>query len=354
MDIVALWGLFAGLVLGTLFVDLLKFSKNPHVMSFREASAWCGIWVGLAASFGVAVFYLEGSAKGLEFVTGYIIEWSLSVDNLFVFIVIFRYFAVPPAFQHRVLFWGIMGAIVLRGIFIAAGVGLLTYFHWTIYLFGAFLVYTGVKLLRAGEVEVEPQKNPVLRFFKRLMPIETGYEKQSFFVRRNGQLVGTALVPVLIVIETTDVMFAVDSVPAILAITQDPFIVYTSNIFAILGLRALYFLLAGVMGMFRYLKVGLCFVLSFVGIKMLISDFYKIPITVSLGLVAGILAASIVISLLLPAKEEAASGDAGEAPAPTKLAEEFAPQESDLAIAAGKRQRGHQETKEEEKEYELV
>ena len=300
MDILALWGLFAGLVLGTLFIDLLKFSKSPHVMSFREASAWCGIWVGLASSFGAAVFFLEGSVKGLEFVTGYVIEWSLSVDNLFVFIVIFRYFAVPPAFQHRVLFWGIMGAIVLRGIFIAAGVGLLTYFHWTIYVFGAFLVYTGVKLLRAGEVEVEPQKNPVLRFFTRFIPIETGYDKQNFFVRRNGRLMGTALVPVLIVIETTDVMFAVDSVPAILAITRDPFIVYTSNIFAILGLRALYFLLAGVMGMFRYLKIGLCFVLSFVGVKMLISDFYKIPITVSLGVVAGILAASIVASLVFP------------------------------------------------------
>ena len=306
MDIVALWGLFAGLVLGTLFVDLLVFSKKPHVMSLREASVWSGIWVSLAASFAAAVFFLEGSAKGLEFVTGYVIEWSLSVDNLFVFIVIFRYFAVPPAFQHRVLFWGIMGAIILRGIFIAAGVGLLTYFHWTIYLFGAFLVYTGVKLLRAGEVQVDPQKNPVLRFFTRLMPIETGYDKQSFFVRRNGQLVGTALVPVLIVIETTDIMFAVDSVPAILAITRDPFIVYTSNIFAILGLRALYFLLAGVMGLFRYLKVGLCFVLTFVGVKMLISDFYKIPITVSLGIVAGILAASIVASLVFPAADNPA------------------------------------------------
>ena len=300
MEILALWGLFAGLVLGTLFVDLLKFSKTPHVMSFREASAWSGIWVGLAASFAAAVFYLEGSVKGLEFVTGYVIEWSLSIDNLFVFIVIFRYFAVPPAFQHRVLFWGIMGAVVLRGLFIAAGVGLLTYFHWTIYIFGAFLVYTGVKLLRAGEVEVEPQKNPVLRFFTRFMPVETTYDEQKFFVRRNGQLVGTALVPVLIVIETTDIMFAVDSVPAILAITRDPFIVYTSNIFAILGLRALYFLLAGVMGLFRYLKVGLCFVLTFVGVKMLISDFYKIPITVALGIVAGILAASIVASLVFP------------------------------------------------------
>ena len=300
MEILALWGLFAGLVFGMLFVDLLVFNKKPHVMSLREAFAWCGVWVGLAAVFGITVSVVEGSAKALEFVTGYVIEWSLSVDNLFVFIVIFRYFAVPPAYLHRVLFWGIMGAVIMRGIFIAAGVGLLTYFHWTIYLFGAFLVYTGVKLLRAGEVEVEPQKNPVLRFFTRLMPIETTYDAQKFFVRRNGKLVGTALVPVLIVIETTDVMFAVDSVPAILAITHDPFIVYTSNIFAILGLRALFFLLAGVMGLFRYLKFGLCFVLTFVGVKMLISDFYKIPITVSLATVAGILAASILASLVFP------------------------------------------------------
>jgi tellurite resistance protein TerC len=314
MEILALWGLFAGLVMGTLIVDLLVFSKKPHVMSLREASVWCGIWVGLASTFGATVFLLEGSSKGLEFVTGYVIEWSLSVDNLFVFIVIFRYFAVPPAFQHRVLFWGIMGAIILRGIFIAAGVGLLTYFHWTIYLFGAFLVYTGVKLLRAGEVQVEPQKNPVLRFFTRFIPIETGYDEQNFFVRRNGKLVGTALVPVLIVVETTDVMFAVDSVPAILAITRDPFIVYTSNIFAILGLRALYFLLAGVMGLFRYLKVGLCFVLAFVGVKMLISDFYKIPITMSLAVVGGLLLLSILASLVIPSSEEPTTGQGDEGP----------------------------------------
>jgi tellurite resistance protein TerC len=297
MEIVALWGLFAGLVLGTLFVDLLVFSKKPHVMSLREASVWSGIWVSLASSFAAAVFFLEGSPKGLEFITGYVIEWSLSVDNLFVFIVIFRYFAVPPAFQHRVLFWGIMGAIILRGIFIAAGVGLLTYFHWMVYLFGAFLVYTGVKLLRAGEVQVEPQKNPVLRFFTRLMPIETGYDKQSFFVRRNGQLVGTALVPVLIVIETTDIMFAVDSVPAILAITRDPFIVYTSNIFAILGLRSMFFLLQGVMTRFVYLHYGLAIVLMFVGVKMVLADLFHIPIGLSLAVVGAVILTSIIASL---------------------------------------------------------
>jgi tellurite resistance protein TerC len=317
MQILALWGFFAGLVLGMLFVDLLVFNRKPHVMSLREASVWSGVWVALAATFGATVFVLQGAPKGLEFITGYVIEWSLSVDNLFVFIVIFRYFAVPPQFQHRTLFWGIMGAIVLRGIFIAAGVGLLTYFHWTIYLFGAFLVYTGIKLLRAGEVQVEPQKNPLLRFFKRIMPIETSYEAQNFFVRRQGQLVATALVPVLLVIETTDIMFAVDSVPAILAITQDPFIVYTSNIFAILGLRALFFLLAGIMGLFRYLKVGLCFVLMFVGVKMLISEFYKIQITVSLSVVATILASSILASLLFPPAGDPAEGRLNEGTAPS-------------------------------------
>jgi tellurite resistance protein TerC len=307
MEIVALWGLFAGLVLGTLFVDLLVFSKKPHEMSLREASVWCVIWVSLASAFGATVFFLEGPSKGLEFVTGYVIEWSLSVDNLFVFIVIFRYFAVPPAFLHRVLFWGIMGAVVLRGIFIAAGVGLLTYFHWTIYVFGAFLVYTGIKLLRAGEVEVEPQKNPVLRFFTRIMPIETTYDQQKFFVRRNGKLVGTALVPVLIVIETTDVMFAVDSVPAILAITHDPFIVYTSNIFAILGLRALYFLLEGARSRLIHLNKGLGVILFYVGVKMIVSEWYHIPTLISLGVIAVVLTITVIVSLRATAVEAVAS-----------------------------------------------
>jgi len=304
MEVLALWGIFAGLVVGTLLVDLLWVNLKPHEMSLREASVWCVVWVSLATLFGWAVFYVYGTPRALEFVTGYIIEWSLSVDNLFVFIVIFQYFAVPPAYLHRVLFWGIMGAIFMRGFFIAAGVGLLTYFHWTIYVFGAFLVFTGLKLLRHEDTELDPSKNPVLRQFTRIMPVETSYGSQKFFVRREGRLVATALIPVLIVIETTDVMFAVDSVPAILAITRDPFIVYTSNIFAILGLRALFFLLAGVIGLFRYLKVGLCVVLSFVGIKMLISDFYKIPIVVSLCIVAGILTGSVLTSLLFPVDED--------------------------------------------------
>jgi tellurite resistance protein TerC len=227
----------------------------------------------------------------------------LSVDNLFVFLMIFQYFAVPSIYQQRVLFWGIMGAIVLRGIFIATAVTLLSYFTWLVYVFGAFLIYVAIKLVRAGEVHVEPQKNPVLRFFKRIIPVETSYESQNFFVRRRGRLIATALMPVMIVIATTDIMFAVDSIPAILAITRDPFIVYTSNIFALLGLRALFFVLAGVMGLFRFLQVGLCFVLMFIGVKMLISEFVHIPIGISLGVVASVLGGSIVASILFPAEK---------------------------------------------------
>ncbi|MBF8297969.1 MAG: Integral rane protein TerC, tellurite resistance protein TerC [candidate division NC10 bacterium] len=307
-----MWAVFGVVVMTTLMIDLLVFHRKPHAMSLREASAWTGVWVSLAALFAVAVFATKGSAKGLEFVTGYIIEWSLSVDNLFVFLVIFSYFAVPLAFQHRVLFWGIMGAVIMRGIFIAAGVGLLAWFHWMIYVFGAFLVFTGIKILRQGEMQVDPKKNPILRFFTRIMPVDPSYDEQKFFVRREGRLVATALVPVLIVVETTDVMFATDSVPAILAITRDPFIVYTSNVFAILGLRAMFFLLAGIMGLFRYLKVGLCIVLMFVGAKMLISDFYKIPIGISLAMVVAILASSVLASIIFPPAEENAAGRSEE------------------------------------------
>lgn len=314
MQNIWLWVAFGVIVATALIIDLAVFHRRPHVLSLREALAWCVVWVSLAAVFSVAVFAAKGTEKGLEFVTGYIIEWSLSVDNLFVFLVIFSYFAVPQAYQHRVLFWGIMGAVIMRGIFIAAGVGLLSYFHWMIYLFGAFLVFTGIKILRQGEIQVEPEKNPVLRMFARMMPVSSAYHEQRFFIRQEGRLVATALVPILIVVETTDVMFAVDSVPAILAITLDPFIVYTSNVFAILGLRALFFLLAGIMGLFRYLKVGLCFVLMFVGVKMLISDFYKISITVSLAVVALILVGSVLLSLLVRPSEKLAAAAHGHEP----------------------------------------
>ncbi len=307
MKVLALWGFFGGLIVGALAVDILRFMKKPHALSLREASIWTLIWVSLAALFGAAVFAIDGSAKGMEFVTGYIVEWSLSVDNLFVFLMIFQYFAVPAAYQQRVLFLGILGAIVLRGVFIATAVTLLSYFAWLIYVFGAFLIYVAIKLVRAGEVHVEPQKNPVLRFFRRVCPIDDSYHSQYFVVRREGKLMATALVPVMIVIMTTDIMFAVDSIPAILAITRDPFIVYTSNIFAILGLRALFFLLAGIMGLFRYLQVGLCAVLMFIGVKMLISEFVHIPIGISLGVVATVLLGSVAMSLLFPAAQEPAA-----------------------------------------------
>jgi tellurite resistance protein TerC len=238
--------------------------------------------------------------------TGYVIEWSLSVDNLFVFLVIFSYFAVPPVYQHRVLFWGILGALVLRASFIATGTALLANFHWMIYVFGGFLIFTGIKLLFAGDDKIEPEKNPAVLLVRRFMKITPEYQGQRFFIRKDGKLWATPLFLVLVVVETTDVIFAVDSIPAIFAITLDPFIVYTSNVFAILGLRALFFLLAGVMEMFHYLRVGLSFVLCFVGIKMVIVDFYKIPIGASLAVVAGILLLSILASVLKQRKEERA------------------------------------------------
>ena len=312
MQVLALWGLFAGLVVGMLLVDILRFLKKPHALSLREASIWTATWVGLATLFGAAVFVFDGTDKGLEFITGYIVEWSLSVDNLFVFLMIFQYFAVPAKFTQKVLFWGILGAIVLRGIFIATAVTLLSYFSWLVYVFGAFLIYVAIKLVRAGEVEVEPGKNPVLLFFKRFVPVETNYDSQNFFVRREGKLMATALMPVMIVIATTDIMFAMDSIPAILAITRDPFIVYTSNIFALLGLRALFFVIAGIMGLFRFLQLGLCGVLMFIGVKMLISEFVHIPIGISLGVVGTVLVGSVIASILFPAAEEAKAQQGGE------------------------------------------
>jgi tellurite resistance protein TerC len=312
MQVLAIWGFFAGLVVGTLMVGILRHMDKPQALSLHEAAAWTGTWVGLAAMFGGAVFAINGMDKGMEFVTGYLTEWSLSVGILFVFLMIFQYFRVPSIYQARVLFWGIVGAIVLRGIFIVGAVSLPSYFAWLVYVFGAFLIYTGIKLLRQGDVHVEPRENPVLRFFKRIVPVETSYETQNFFVRRKGKLMATALMPVMIVVATTDIIFAVYSIPAILAITRDPFIVYTSNIYALLGLRALFFLLAGVMGLLRYLQVGLCFVLMFIGVKMLISEFVHIPIGISLGVVASVLGGSVVASILFPA---------GKTPKPEKVDE---------------------------------
>jgi tellurite resistance protein TerC len=303
---VFLWVVFNIFVLGILAVDLLVLHRKAHTVSLREALAWSCVWVSLALAFGVGIYVIQGGEKALEFLTGYVIEWSLSVDNLFVFLVIFSYFSVPPIYQHRVLFWGILGALVLRALFIATGTALLANFHWMIYVFGAFLIFTGIKLLFVGEEKIEPEKNPAVRLVRRFIKITPEYQGQRFFVRKDGKLWATPLFLVLVVVETTDVIFAIDSIPAIFGITLDPFIVYTSNVFAILGLRALFFLLAGVMEMFRYLRVGLSFVLCFVGLKMLIAEFYKIPIGISLGVVGGILMISILASMLKQRQEERA------------------------------------------------
>jgi tellurite resistance protein TerC len=299
-----LWVIFNIFVLGILALDLLVLHRKAHAVSLREALAWSCVWVSLALLFGAGIYFFQGGEKALEFLTGYVIEWSLSVDNLFVFLVIFSYFAVPSSYQHRVLFWGILGALVLRAGFIATGTALLSNFHWMIYIFGGFLIFTGIKLLFVGDEKIEPEKNPAVRLVRRFIKITPDFHGQRFFIRKYGKLWATPLFLVLVVVETTDVIFAVDSIPAIFAITLDPFIVYTSNVFAILGLRALFFLLAGVMEMFRYLRVGLAFVLCFVGAKMVIAEFYKIPIGISLGVVGGILLLSILASMLRQWKEQ--------------------------------------------------
>lgn len=291
-----LWIGFNLFVLALLAIDLGVFHRKAHSVSIKEATAWSIVWVSLAMIFNLGIYFTWGEEQALEFFTGYVIEKSLSVDNLFVFLMIFQYFSTPAEYQHRVLFWGILGALILRAIFIAAGSALLAQFHWMIYVFGAFLVFTGIKMFLQGDEKLEPNRNPVVRLFERWVPMTREYHGQRFMIRTNGQTRATLLLLVLIVIETTDVIFAVDSIPAIFAVTQDSFIVYTSNIFAILGLRALYFMLAGVMQMFVYLKFGLSLVLCFVGAKMLLSDIYKIPIGASLAVIGTILLLSIFAS----------------------------------------------------------
>src|ERR1700722_13698694 len=276
-----------------LVLDLGVFHRRAHTVKFREALIWSVAWIGLAVAFAVVIYFWHGRTPALEFVTGYVIELSLSVDNLFVFLLIFRFFQVPAIHQHKVLFWGILGALVMRAIFIAAGVGLIERFHWIISLFGAVLVYSGIKLFFQKEAEIHPEKNPMLRLFRRWVPVTEDYVGNQFFVRNPG-LFATPLFVVLLVVETTDLLFAVDSIPAILAITRDAFIVYTSNVFAILGLRSMYFALAGMMEMFRYLHYGLSLVLVFVGAKMLLSHYLQIPIQLALAAVAGVLAVSVI------------------------------------------------------------
>jgi len=295
------WILFNLFVLAMLVLDLGVFHRRAHTVKFREALAWSAVWIALAVIFAVVVFFWHGRTSALEFVTGYVIELSLSVDNLFVFLLIFRFFQVPPVHQHKVLFWGILGALIMRAVFIVAGVGLIQRFHWIVYVFGAFLVYSGIKLFFQEEAEIHPEKNPVLRLFRRFVPVTKDYEGNKFFVRRAG-LYATPLFVVLLVVETTDLLFAVDSIPAILAITRDAFIVYTSNVFAIMGLRSMYFALAGMMEMFRYLHYGLSLVLVFVGAKMLLSHYLEIPTPVALAAVAGVLAISVIASVANPKK----------------------------------------------------
>jgi len=282
-------------------------------VSMREAATWSAVWIVMGLSFGALIWAWAGPSAGGEYLAGYLIEKSLSVDNIFVFALIFSYFAVPVAYQHRVLFWGIFGALVFRAIFIGAGAALLEQFHWMIYLFGGFLVLTGIKMARHKNIEVHPENNPLLRLLRRVMPITRDYHGQRFFAREAGRRVATPMLAVLVIIETTDIIFAVDSIPAIFAITREPFIVFTSNAFAILGLRALYFLLAGMIGRFAYLKTGLAAILVFVGAKMLISDLYKIPVWASLTVIALTLTAAIVASLRVTAQTEIQAGDAAPA-----------------------------------------
>ena len=304
MDQLWLWVGFNTFVLAMLALDLGVFHRQAHVVSMKEAASWSALWVSLALVFNYGIYHFMGPQAGLEFLTGYLIEKALSVDNIFVFVLIFSYFNVPPRYQHRVLFWGILGALLMRGAMIAAGAALITEFHWIIYVFGAFLVFTGIRMATQTEHAIDAESNPVIRLVRRFVPVTNQYHGQSFFVRQEvgGRLrqVATPLFVVLVLIETTDLIFAVDSIPAIFAITQDPFIVYTSNVFAILGLRALYFLLAGVIHKFHYLKLGLSAVLVFVGVKMLLTDVYKVPVGVSLGVIALVLATSVVASLLFP------------------------------------------------------
>lgn len=293
-----LWIGFLAFVLAMLALDLGVFHRKAHAVSLREAAIWSVVWVSLAMLFAAGVHTWYGPERALEFTTGYVIEKALSVDNIFVFVVIFSYFAVPSALQHRVLFWGILGALVMRAIFILVGGALLAKFHWAIYVFGAILVLTGIKLLLQRNAHYDPASNPVVKLFRRYFPVSASFDGQKFFTRQGSKLVATPLFLALLVVEATDVVFAVDSIPAIFAITQDPFIVFTSNIFAILGLRSLYFLLAGVVDKFRYLKVGLALVLVFVGGKMLIADVYKVPVGLSLGIIGGILCVSVLASLV--------------------------------------------------------
>jgi tellurite resistance protein TerC len=296
----AAWLGFTAFVVVLLVLDLFIFHRKAHEVRVREALFWTAIWILLAVAFGIGLTMVSGKQAGLEFFTGYLIEKALSVDNLFVFLVIFSYFAVPPQLQHRVLFWGILGAMVMRAIFIFAGAALLARFHWLLYVFGAFLLFTGFKLFVQRELDVHPERNRLFRWFQRAIRTTSDYRGARFTIVEHGRRHATPLLLVLLAVEASDILFAVDSVPAIFGVTEDPFIVYTSNIFAILGLRALYFVLAGAMERFHYLKTGLAMILVFIGSKMIVSSFFHIPVGVALGVVAALLAGSVIASLARP------------------------------------------------------
>jgi tellurite resistance protein TerC len=302
---ISFWIVFNVVVFTMLALDLGVFNKRAHKISVREALIWSAVWITLALIFNIFVFLEFGKAKALQFLTGYVIEYSLSVDNIFVFILIFSYFSVKAQYQHKILFWGILGALIMRGIFIFAGITLINRFHWIVIVFGGFLVFSGIKMLfQKEEISVEPEKNKTVRLFRKFFPVTETLHGESLFIRQNRRLFATPLFLVLLVIESSDLIFAVDSIPAILAISQDTFIVYTSNIFAILGLRSLYFAVSGIMGFFRYLKVGLAIVLTFVGLKMLASFVhFEIPILISLAIIVSILLVSILASVIIKKKE---------------------------------------------------
>jgi tellurite resistance protein TerC len=296
------WIVFNVLALGMLLVDL-RVHRPGRVVRSREALGWSAMYVAMAAGFAVIVHFWQGHQVALEFVTGYVLELSLSVDNLFVFLVIFNYFAVPDEQQHRVLFWGVLGAVLMRGIFIVAGVGLISRFHWVLYIFGSLLVYSGIRVCAMGQHQIDPAANPMVKALRRWIPVTDDYQGGRFFVRNrqeNSRLYATPLLVVLLVIETTDVLFAIDSIPAVLAITLNAFIVYTSNVFAILGLRSMFFAISGLMKVFRFLHYGLAVVLILVGLKMIAADYFRVPIAATLGVVAGVLLTSILLSTAFP------------------------------------------------------
>jgi len=309
------WFAFNAFIIAALMVDLFVLHRHAHVVSLREAAATSLGWIVLALAFGGLIWWWRGPASAGEYLAGYLIEKSLSVDNVFIFVMVFSYFAVPAAYQHRVLFWGVAGALVMRGAFILAGAALLEAFDWILYVFGAFLLFTAFKMFRHSEMALDPEQNRVLRLVGRLVPMSKEYDGQRLFTRRNGMLMGTPLFAVLVMVEATDLVFAVDSIPAIFAVTRDPFIVFTSNAFAILGLRALYFLLAGVAHRFVHLKTGLAVILAFVGVKMLIVEVYHFPVWISLGVIGTVLAASVAASLMSDRPLDAAH----DAPLPDPL-----------------------------------